>query len=126
MQLTKEQAVRLLEVDLWNVIEGVFPGRGKILSELQDLGLVHLLEQKVLGQQKKLVWRLTELGEETLNENILTALTHIQAPGFILGTAYGYFRLLSIKELPVLLTHPNSKIREFARARILELKGYGK
>lgn len=122
MQLTDGQLKHLIEIDVWNIIEDRLTPRSKQFRyKMRDMGLIYLQEHKLLGEEIASIWKLTELGEKILQENIVRALMLLQAPSFVVGTVYHHIATLSVEELPELLVHSNRTIREFARARRREL-----
>lgn len=122
MRLTDEQLKHLIEIDIWNIIEDRFTrGSKQLRYKMRDMGLIYSQGHTLLGEEVASVWKLTELGEKILQEDIVRALMLLQAPSFIVGTVYHHIAPLSAEELPELLVHANRTIREFARARLREL-----
>ncbi len=110
MELTDTQLHVLLLYDVW--FTHAVPTTN-IKEELTQLGLFTY----VSGEESL---ELTNLGKEVLIENRVRALSLLRYTHVMLA-ARDHFECLSLKELPLLLTHSSKFIRAYARERMEEL-----
>lgn len=123
MKLTDEQLQVLLQCAVWIIKNAP---RKDTRGELMQLDLLRYDQIDELGYYNPTsmaVWRLTDLGHEVLEDQIVQALSTAQMyhTKGSLSIVRMYLTKVPIEDLPSLFTHRYPYIRKYAKERMEEL-----